>query len=219
MVVIHNVLIVDKSSSMKGEKYDAAIAGIKLELNELRSDENAFYTQTIVEFSSGLNDELTNVEHCFMVPLRNVREFGGVGAYGNTPMYQTIGEVLEKLARFVNPDEKVLVKIFTDGQENTSKGKYKDPLILKALIDKLEAENGFTITFEGTKFDGERIHQEVGINFSKMKFHENTGVSMLNNVRSRVSATKAYSEGLSRGVDIGQTFYMNTEEDKKDGVQ
>lgn len=208
MTTIHNVIILDKSGSMSlDNKYQTAEKGIQLEIEELRKDKNASYTQTIVEFSGEGGNSNSRVEHCFMIPLTNIHSFTGAGAGGGTPLYETIGQVIEKLLRYVNKGEKVLLKIFTDGEENTSKGKYEDPAELKKLISKVEEQNGFIVTFEGTKFDGERVAKEVGINVNNMHFHDNTMEGLTRGVKSRIGATFAYTESLSKGIDNSQQFY------------
>lgn len=201
-VKVHNVIILDGSGSMSGSKYNSAKKGIELDLQTCR-DEN-FASYTFVEF----NDTYSITTHCFMTLLTSVK-LNFNGANSSTPLYRTVGETLERLLEVVSSQDKVLVKIFTDGGENTSTGKYKDPLVLADLIKKCE-ERGFTITFIGTKIDTETIVNSLKINSTNTLVHNNTGEGVATAFNVQAEATRGYSKRLKEGEDVTIGFYSKT---------
>lgn len=206
MKTIHNVLILDASGSMAGSKYHTATTGVSteiFELNKAKELEGILLTQTLIEFSSGTgSSDIT--EHLWMIPSQNVRiapKFRG--ADGGTPLYNTIEATIKKILEWKRPEDKVLLKIFTDGADTTS----YDPANLKRLISHVEEENGFTVTFEGTKFTGEKVQHDLGIKPSNMFFHDNTAESLERGIVSRTKSTIDYATRFSAGEDLKANFY------------
>lgn len=203
MKTIHNAMILDRSGSMAGAKYEAATSGVLAEIKEMEKHKGELnVTQTVIEFN---DDEVT--EHAFMMPSANLKDISFKGAASGTPLYRTVELVIKKLLKHVNKGEKVLIKIFTDGQDTTS----YDPSKLKVLIDLVEELHEFTITFEGTKFDGEKVQREMGIKAKNMYFHQNTAdsIKMSGNVRSRSTAMymSAVEDGLEGAELQSRGFY------------
>lgn len=245
-ITVHNVHILDASGSMGtghnlGSKYTNALGGINEELNILKADTSGVnYTQTIIEFDSGRQFEgiaagctnkttFSNSEglygrcrqttHYFMTPLAACGPITGRGAHGGTPLYQTVGEVIEKLLELKQTDHKVILKIFTDGDENSSSGKYarvnsyslgsfrpitSNPQVtdcpaLKSLIDAVQENNNFTVTFIGTQGDVGHAINNLGMMSTNTLVHDNTarGVKMSYNMMSL--ATTAYAGAAASG--------------------
>jgi len=206
---IHNVFLLDRSGSMADDnKYSVAVEGLNMELSELKKDTNANYTQTIVEFDTPGKD----ITHCLMTPLNNVPTFKGNGPRGMTALYDAIGNIIELLILSAPKDDKILLKIFTDGEENSSVSKYRHPSVLRELIKNAEKDHNFTVTFEGTKFDIDNIVRTVGISRSNTLSHDNTSAGIKMSVKSRIGATFTYSKAIIDGEDVTTNFYSKSVE-------
>ena len=199
VTTIHNVHILDRSTSMMGKPLRNALKGINKELEELKAVKNVNYSQTFVHFGSTYK-----TEH-LLVPLNKIKKCDARCA-GATALYQTVGETLERLEKKVPKGDKVLVKIFTDGWENVSSGKYRKPGVLAKYISKLE-EKGYTITFVGAKDGVEFMAKEMGINHTNILGHDNTAKGIADAYVETRSATKTYSASVSRGEDVTHGFY------------
>lgn len=202
---IHNVFILDSSGSMMGGKYDAALKGINLEIEALKKQTEVNYIQTIVEFSNYIENKI------WMRPLLEIPNFQGRCFGGGTALYDAVGKTLDKLLTSPEKsrDDKVLVKIFTDGEENTSIS-YN----LRSLTQKIEdAEKaGFTITFEGTSSDVNYVIKNLNIKQSNTKIHDNTAAGIERSVQARVGATMLYAKSVVRGEDVSTNFYTKSVE-------
>ena len=199
---IHNVIILDGSGSMAGAKYRSATAGIQLDLRTCKNED--FATYTFVEF----NNTNSITTHVFMEMLNKVKLFFN-GPKGNTPLYQTIGRTLETLLQSVPKEDKVLVKIFTDGEHNVSTGKYSTVEEVKPLIATCEAR-GFTITFIGTDYDTKQIVKNLKISTSNTLVHNNTGEGVRAAFNTQAMATQEYSKRVANNEDVTTGFYSKT---------
>lgn len=202
--VIHDVDILDASGSMSGSKYQNSILSIQKGVELLGTDTAVQYLKTTVEFSSyGIT------RHSMAVPLTDAN-FRPVGAGGMTPLYDTVGIILTQLREIVKDDERVLVKIFTDGQDTG----YRTwtPHTLKVLIDQLKGK-GWTITFNGTDQDIDSVVKNLNIDRSNTLAHDNTGEGIMKMAMTRGRATMLYSKSVAAGVSADQlvsNFYTKT---------
>jgi uncharacterized protein YegL len=202
--VIRNVHILDASGSMGGSKIANAIKGINDEISELRQNTTVRYFQTIVSFSYG-NDILT---HAMDVPVNLIPVFN-THTRGMTALYQAIGETLQKLIDTSMEGAKTLVKIFTDGSENNSRGEWRNADILSDFIKECQDKHDFTITFVGTKNDVAKVITRLGIDESNTLIHDNTAQGVERSFNKSVHATKAYSDKVKRGDDVSRGFYKH----------
>lgn len=210
---VHNVHILDASGSMSGSKYDNAINSIKEEMNVIKGNTDVNYTTTIIEFDSGYASGFTGnifietakgssariTQHNFLTPIGEYKDFKAVGAHGGTPLYETIGLTIDELLTKVKPEDKVIMTITTDGQENASYGIYKNPIVLKELLDKVQAKNNFTITFMGTEFDVETMINSLKISKNNTLVHQNTGESIGASYKLRSASLTSYSKAVASG--------------------
>lgn len=112
-ITVHNIIISDASGSMRsGNKYNTSCKSIVNELNILKKDKNVNFKQTFIEFDSS-----RYVEHLLCQDKYITENINFIGAFGGTPLYNTIGKVIDKLSTIVKENEKVLLKIFTDGED------------------------------------------------------------------------------------------------------
>lgn len=225
-VTIHNVHILDASGSMNGPKYNNALKGINGEIMAMKTNSEGM-TQTIIEFTSGLHSTAKLATHYFMTPAENCTAIVGTGANGGTPLYQTVGETIEKLLAHVKPTDKVLMKIFTDGEENESKGKYVNTGThwapkseeLSRIIKMAEDNHNFTITFMGTKEDVRHMVSNIGLTESNTLVHDNTERGVQSSYSMSLASTVKYRKDVSRGVsqdELKKDFFKRISTDQED---
>lgn len=204
---IHNVFIVDASGSMSGGKYENAISGVNELLKSIVADTDTDNNVMIVEF------EDKNIETRLDLGAKIPSSYKGMGTGGMTPLNQAIGQTLEyvekKRKKEYGVNDKVLVSIFTDGGENSSGGKFRDPKKLSEYIKKLENE-GFTITFIGTQQEVNYAIQALAMDASNTLVHTNTAASVKMSFDTTVKARMVYSKSVAKGEDVKAQFYTKT---------
>lgn len=200
---VHNVFILDSSASMYGGKYDNAVEGINVEIKTLKDQTEINYTQSLVEFAESSNIR----KQIWFQDIKEVNAFQGKNFYQNTALNDAIGFTINEVYKSMKEGDKVLLKIFTDGQENASK-KYSSSTVQK-LIKEAETR-GFTITFEGTQSDTQFAIRNYGISQSNTHVHDNTARGVKMSAETRVAATVAYSKSLLAGEDVTLNFYTKS---------
>jgi len=202
-ITVHNVHILDASGSMQGAKFNTAIEGINSEMDEMKKDNSTEVTQTIVHFS----DPYDIQTFCWKTPLGEAKPFSG-RTRGTTALLQTLGDTLTKLLSEANGKDKVLVKIFTDGQENSTSfdSPWKNPKAISDLIKQCEAK-GFTVTFVGTEEDVAYVIRLLSIDTSNTLAHKNTAESIGHTYMMSTKATAKYRVAASRGEDVTIGFF------------
>ncbi len=212
---IHNVFIVDASGSMDGPKYVNAIEGVNEVLSDIKKDADTENTVTVIEFEGSRIMRLLDLTST--IP----EKYSGMGCGGYTPLNQAVGETLEYIfsernSRFSETD-KVLVNVFTDGGENSSRGKFsgtKGQTLLGELIKNLETQ-GFTVTFMGTNSEVNYAINTLNLSASNTLVHANTANSIKMSYGRTRSARVAFSKSVSRGEEVTKDFYTKTVEEEK----
>jgi uncharacterized protein YegL len=197
--VIHNVHILDASSSMFGEKFNNALAGINKEIEELKKDKTVNYTQTTVIFS--YYNQIKTVS--LLKPISEVHTIEGI-ASGNTALYDAVGSTLQTLQANIRKGDKVIVKIFTDGEENDSHR--FSAYSVGEMIKNLELE-GFTITFVGTKRDVNTAISKLKIDPTNTLVHDNTAKGVTDSFQTSTVATMSYARDVKAGKKVTKGFY------------
>jgi hypothetical protein len=192
--IIHNIILTDASGSMAGSKYDSAIKSIREELDILSKDTNSDFLYTLVEFDSS-----RFTRHMFVD--KELKSFRPILASGGTPLYNSMGKLFEELEPMIKEGERVLVKIFTDGDDTErGSGKYGSSKIA-TYIDKLINVNKWTITFNCTEQDKFRLIN-IGIPESNILAHNNTAEDIERVAKYRTASTMLYSKSVSIGVSV-----------------
>jgi uncharacterized protein YegL len=206
-VTVHNVHILDASGSMQGGKMKSALTGINQEMTDMRKDDSTEVTQTIVHFSDP-NDIQT---FCWKSPLGKVEHFS-TKVRGCTALLETVGNTLTKLLTEANGKDKVLVKIFTDGQENATSltSPWRNPKAVSDLIKQCE-NKGFTITFVGTEEDVAYVVNLLSIDASNTLAHDNTEKGVLSTYNMSMASTAKYRGAAARGEDVTRNFFTKEE--------
>lgn len=218
---IHNVNLLDRSGSMaENNKYTISVLGINEEASLLKKDNKANYLQTVIEFDSEAGRARFNQE-IVTIPIKDAKSFVGNGPQGFTPLYEAVGYTIKKLLSLKKSEDRVLLKIFTDGGENDSNGEFGNSPSgrknLYDLIQKVTKEDKFTITFIGTREDTESVIQNLGIERGNTYVHDNTARGVKMSSSARAGATMSYADTIATtGVDTVDNFFTKTvEEDGK----
>jgi hypothetical protein len=198
--VIHIVDIIDKSGSMAGGKDDAAVKGINMGVAALKEDTaEVDYTYTLCDFSD------TIIFRNSMVNLDVVKPLGR-GTRNSTSLYDAIGETVQLVTIGKKHEDKVLVNIYTDGQENSSK-KFRAHDISN-LIEQL-SEQGWTFTFIGTAGDVAYAQRNLKFHESNTLVHDNTEMGFMGAMHTNSVSRSNYSSKAAAGEDVSKGFYKD----------
>lgn len=147
--------ILDKSGSM-GIQTDRAISGF----NEFLAE------QKKVKGKASLSLTLfdTTVHNLYAdVPLESASELTRITYQpsGYTALYDAIGTTIKTIENKIGPKDRVIVAIFTDGQENSSWEYYAGNV--RKLITEKEAQGNWTFAFMGVDKDAWIVGGNLGI--------------------------------------------------------
>jgi len=199
--VIRSVLLLDKSSSMNYRfKYPAAVEGVRAEIDSLLSQSDKVKTYfSIVGFASW-----NNINHITWNKALSNSDIKLGDAYGNTALNDAICMTLDKLFETYGVDDTVLIKIFTDGEENDSR--YFNNKNVKAKIRQAE-ELGWTVVFFGLKQDVKRAINTYGIDESNTKSYDGTGKGVTETFTASSLANTTYVKRLLSEKDVSRGFF------------
>lgn len=199
-VLIHVADVLDASGSMNGPKFINALKGINKGIEGLKCDASgAEYTYTLCDFS-----------HDVLFPfvkrnLQGVHNYSGE-TRGSTSLYDAIGQTIRKIEANWIPGAKVLVNIYTDGQENSSKefsGKE-----IAAMIKVLSGQ-GWTFTFVGTDHDVAYVVNNLHIHESNTLVYDGSAQGLEKSLSATVKSRGAYAQAAVRGEDVSVGFYKD----------
>lgn len=197
---IHNVFIMDDSGSMSGQKYLNGVAGIQQLVQSIKEDTITNNTITIVDLNRGRQYWLSNPSNVY---------YNHHTRLGGTPLYITLGKTITSLLEDIkSTDDKVLLNITTDGQDTDGFGNYRH---LPQMIQDIQKNNNFTVTFIGTKEDVELSIYKLNIDRSNTLVHDNTAIGMKMSFDSTVRSRTLYSSNVSKGIDVLTGFYKQEE--------
>jgi uncharacterized protein YegL len=201
---IHVVDIIDCSGSMGGDKIKAALLGINTGIQDLQKQKDVKYTYTLCEFASVGDMNFPHVKSSIDT-VKTVK----FNARGMTALYDAIGETLKTMCKGLDSNDKVLVNIYTDGQENNSK-KWDEKEIAEE-ITRLQKKN-FTITFIGTEMDVKQVVRDLKISKSNTLSYDGTAQGLSKSLNQTVSARATYSAAVLDGLDVSTGFYKDIKE-------
>lgn len=115
-----------------------------------------------------------------------------------TPLYDAMGESLNKLKKHVGDDDVVLVTIITDGYENASR-EYSGHDI-KRLVAELK-EEGWVFAYIGTNQDVDAVADDMGIG-SRMRYQYSPEGAARMFAQERVSRKRFFDRLATQGKSI-----------------
>ncbi len=156
---VFNLIILDESGSMQSIAKEA-VDGVNETLQTVcaaqKKHEEQVHYVSLVTF----NDDVKTIYDC--VAADEAKELTSESYSPNccTALYDAMGIALNALKTKVAQDDKVLVTVITDGEENSSK-EYNGKSI-KALVDKLKAK-GWVFAYIGANHDVEKFAASISI--------------------------------------------------------
>lgn len=199
---IHNVFILDTSPSMNTyNKFKNAKEGLLAQIEELRKDTEVDHTFSVLQFSSYKNIKF--------VAVKIVEKF--ISLYppsdGFTALNDAIGIAISTFMTDNSvANDKVIFKIFTDGDENDS-AKYSASAV-STLIQQVEQDKNWVVTFIGTENDVKTAIKLYGIEKTNTLVHNNTGEDITRAMSFDTVSTQNYSKRILSG-DISNTNFYN----------
>ena len=156
---IFNLIIIDESGSMQSIK-KATIDNVNETIQTIRSAQKKHEEQEHFVSLVTFNDDVKTVNDC--VPVDEVKELTAETYQPDccTALYDAMGISLNVLRKKVAEDDKVLVTVVTDGEENASK-EYSGKAI-KALVDELKAK-GWVFAYIGANQDVVAVASSLSI--------------------------------------------------------
>ena len=160
---IYNVIILDESGSMSSI-YKETLQSMNEVLGGIRKDQEEHPDQqhnvTIVTFEGhGIGGIKTRRDR---VPVEKIENFTekDYRPGGCTPLYDAMGQTLNRLEGLVTAEDKVMATIITDGYENASE-EYSGKTI-KSLVARLR-EKGWVFAYIGANQDAVEVAKDLNI--------------------------------------------------------
>jgi hypothetical protein len=125
---------------------------------------------------------------------------------GTTALFQAIGEGIEYTESRIGEYDKVIFMIMTDGEENSSQGRFRGEegrKLVKELISKNEAEK-WEFYFLGANIDSRYVGDSLG-------FSAGHCIDFTPNVAGCASAVRCCSQAVSRA-RVGDSSDFNDDE-------
>lgn len=210
---IHNVFLLDASGSMRDgypvSKYNNGVKGINDLLQSVNEDLDNHNTISIMEFDSDYRGQ--RVEWHTIMSNKKIVSFKGRGANGGTPLNDAIGKAITDVTNQRKAGEKVLITVFTDGEENSSHV-YTNSSI-KTLIEAGK-NNDVTVAFVGTERDTRIAIQSFGLFASNTMSYDGTADGLGATMRAASASRTLYSKKVAKGEDVKENFFTKTVETK-----
>lgn len=182
-------VVQDKSGSM-GSRRAETISGFNEYVNELRKDAEGEVLLSLVQFDTAVDTPYTS-KPLAEVPTMTEADFipGGM-----TALRDGVGRAIVDASRQVQPDDKVLVIIMTDGGENSSR-EYSH----EAILDQIKAhrEKGWEFVFLGAGEEAWNAGRMLGIADSHVINYGTFDVEDHSQVYAAAAAT---TSNVTRGV-------------------
>lgn len=205
---IFNLIILDESGSMQSIK-QAAINGMNETVQSIRDAQNKHEDQehivTLVSFNSS---DIKTIYDC--LPAAEVKELtdNDYNPSCCTPLYDAMGYALNALRPKVGSEDKVLVTIITDREENSS-SEY-DGKAIKALVEELKGK-GWVFAYIGANQDVEKVAATISVtnvmNFSATDHGTRGMLFSLRKSRDRMFSRIA--DGIFDACSENETFFEN----------
>lgn len=166
IITVHNLLILDESGSMQSI-YHQALAGCNETIQSVRAADRRHANQShrfsFVTFNSSGTRTILNDAPIAEVPDLTESDFFPREC---TPLYDAMGRAITTLERKVKEDDRVLVTVVTDGEENDSREYSLDAI--RAITGRLR-EKGWTFIYMGANQDANEVAAQLNIH-NKLTF-------------------------------------------------
>ena len=216
--------VLDRSGSMSGVR-EETVNNINEQINvmkdvEAQTDVEIFLTVLLFDERGTSSDDWFSYLY-INKPIKEVQPItlDQYIPHGGTPLRDAIGKSVTDLQTELgdslgHENVKVLITVYTDGQENASKT--YSPKQIKSMVEHLSADGKFVFTFvgAGTLDAVTKVSKDLGVNASNTMAYKNDkqghGLASKSINRSFMSFTSAYSSGA----DVKADYFAAAEADK-----
>lgn len=198
-------VLLDRSGSMSGSKWENAIGSINSYVTELKKDKDISGDVTVAAFDgSGLNTWNVSgslsranlgrsaVDFTVLRENQSLDKFKQIGIdevtpRGSTPLFDATATLLNMAE--TDPSEKTMIIIMTDGEENASQ-EYN----LTSIKDRLATctKRGWEVVFLGAEFNADRVAMNLGLDISKVV--NNKATETIDTMRFYAASSMAYAK-------------------------
>lgn len=201
---ICNMFLLDDSSSMDWDnKREATIDGFNQVLQDIKTDKSGVKSNDVLfKFGSPGNfdviEKITELNKDNYHPKQN-----------STALYDSIVKTIDYTEGYIKniPSPKVVLTIFTDGEDNSSKNSSNN---VKKLIDT-KVKQGWVVNFMGAGEDAfvKKTAATMGINMMNTNSYQNTGLGTTQAFNTFSKANQSYRSKVSKGTDSNIGFFAN----------
>lgn len=213
---IINAFLMDSSGSMSG-KENSTISGFNEILDNSIKDDATFKTKSInliAFFGSDYKfypNEVKNLVNGSS-GVQYANKVGYASDMGMTALWESANKIItateEKLK--TNPGAKVIVTLFTDGDENASSQEWRDGKKIKEIIQQKQKE-GWVINFigAGDQTQVQAVADSVGIFSANTVNYANSAAGTRGIMSKMSSANTSYKSKVSKGTDTNIGFFAD----------
>lgn len=200
--------VLDESGSMLSRKADV-IKGFNEYVRSMKQEreEDRRILFTLTKFHSEMSVPHITVEYLAKdldeVPLLTRDSYR---PDGGTPLYDAIGETVIRLIKELQDEKEkpgVLFVIMTDGEENDSKGEFRDKSKITKIIQDKEAE-GWTFVYLGADQNAWQQAGAIGLQMGNVRAFQSQAYGQT--FSDLAIQTKAY---YSRGSNYTRSFFSD----------
>lgn len=201
------VFILDNSGSMQTIQ-KSTISGFNEYIQDLKKDKKANYKFSLTLFNTDLEILYTSE------PIENVEELNTITYHPNgmTALYDAVCTTVKKVEKKAKPNQKTIVVIMTDGEENSSAE--FDKRDMSSLIKKLEKTGKWSFVYMGANQDAYRNAQAYGIRVDNAVNLQATTTGMRSAFSNLSNATMVYSSASNDILTANKNAFFSATEKK-----
>lgn len=197
---LHTCIVLDRSGSMETCRTDA-IGAVNSFLRQSKSDQGTDGRLSLIAFDTGSIDVLRD-----RVPLATCAEIRPeeYQPRGGTPLLDAVAHGVALLDKSVQPKERQVLAIMTDGLENASKEYSKEAV--HALLTRKQKEQGWLVVYLGADHDAWEQARHLGLSQGNTAaFHKDAASVAMAAITSRVARYAMASAPIVDAMDGGFT--------------
>ena len=203
---IHNLFILDASGSMESIKHLTISAFNEIVQTAIGTE--AQYTEQVHSVSLVAFNTLETRTLLWQQPVKEAAQLSEA-AYlpnGGTPLYDAMGYAIQKLKGelYNTGPHNVLVTVFTDGEENSSKE--FSATAIRSLIAELEGK-GWTFTYIGTGHDIGKTTDSMQMKSSNAQSFRGDAAGFKEMMTKETTARQRYASKIQLKEDTKEDFY------------
>ena len=205
----HVLLVVDRSGSMSGSENDV-IGGINGYVDGLRGASDSTFSVTLALFDHEY------VALCAAAPLDDVPAMShdNYRVRGTTALRDAIGKTIlefEERVRTLGEDDKVLLVVNTDGEENSSREITAERV--RQMITEREASGKWACVFLGADMDAWAT--SAGMGFARGQSVSMAKGAVMDSYAVATASSISYASGATDARDVGDAIKRGLDEKNK----